>query len=65
MTDLVKDFNSYITKLDQLPLYPRNKMKVITIFIYSKMRWRLSIYDLSITWVIQNLDSIIKTYIYT
>ena len=61
VTDLVKDFNSYITKLDQLPLHPRNKMKVITIFIYSKIRWRLSIYDLSITWVIQNLDSIIKT----
>ena len=36
---------------------------IITRYVYSKLRWRFSIYNLSKTWVIQNLDSQIKEYI--
>ena len=36
---------------------------IITRSVYSKLRWRFSIYNLSKTWVIQNLDSQIKEYI--
>ena len=31
--------------------------------MYSKIRWEFSIYDLSCTWVVQSLDSIIKLYV--
>ena len=61
--ELTTDFNQYISILNQLPLHPRNKLQVISKFIYSKIRWRFSIYRLSETWVIQNLDSIIKEYV--
>ena len=61
--ELITDFNKYISILNQLPLHPKNKLQVISKFIYSKIRWRFSIYRLSETWVIQNLDSIIKEYV--
>ena len=59
----ITDFNKYISILNQLPLHPKNKLQVISKFIYSKIRWRFSIYRLSETWVIQNVDSIIKEYV--
>ena len=52
---------NYFEKLDRLPLHPKNKMKIISIYIYSKIKWEFSIYDLSITWVKQHLDSIVKS----
>ena len=61
--ELITDFNKYISILNQLPLHPKNKLQVISKFIYSKIRWQFSIYRLSETWVIQNLDSIIKEYV--
>ena len=60
--ELITDFNKYISILKQPPLHPKNKLPVISKFIYGKIRWRFSIYKLSETWVIQNLDSIIKEY---
>ena len=32
-------------------------------YVYSKFRWRLSMYNLGETWVKQNLDSIVKEYV--
>ena len=61
--ELITDFNNYTSILNQLPLHPKNKLQVISKFIYSKIRWRFSIYRLSETWIIQNLDSIIKEYL--
>ena len=60
--ELIIDFNQYVSILNQLLLHPKNKQLVISKFIYSKIRWRFSIYRLSETWVIQNLNSIIKEY---
>ena len=61
--ELITDFNKYIIISNQLPLHPKNKLQVISKFIYCKITWRFSIYWLSETWVIQNLDSIIKKYV--
>ena len=57
--DLVKELSGYLEKLDLLPLHPDNKCNIVTKFIFSKLRWKLSIYNLSETWVIQNLDNIV------
>ena len=45
---------------DTLPLHPKNKMMIVSRCDYSKLRWNLSIYELSETWTIQNLESIVK-----
>ena len=61
--DLVKELSGYLEKLDLLPLHPDNKCNIVTKFIFSKLRWKLSIYNLSETWVIQNLDNIVYSYV--
>ena len=60
--DLVNDLNKYLEKLDKLPLHTKNKLLVINRFIYSKLRWRFSIYNLSETWVKQNIDNLVSKY---
>ena len=62
--ELITDFSKYISILLNKTAYIyQNKLQVISKFIYRKIRWRFSIYRLSETWVVQNLDSIIKEYV--
>ena len=61
--ELKEDMTSYLKTLDSLPLHPHHKVSVITKYIYSKLRWRLSIYSISETWTIQNLDNVVNKYI--
>ena len=58
-TELVTDMNQYFDILNRLPLHPKHKLLIITRYIYSKLRWRFSIYDLTSTWVSQNIDTIV------
>ena len=60
---LLKDLNQYVEVIDRLPLHPKNKIMIVSHYVYSKLRWNLSIYEVSETWTIQNLDSIVKTYV--
>ena len=62
-TELKNEIREYVEKIHRTPLHPKNKINVVTRYVYSKIRWRLSIYDLSITWIKQNLDSIIIEYV--
>lgn len=62
-SDLEQDVSGYLEKIDILPLHPTNKCNVVTKYVYSKLRWRLSIYDLSETWVKQNLDNMVNKYV--
>ena len=46
-----------------LPLHPKHKINIVVRYVYSKLRWRLTTYDISHTWVKQNLDSIVTEYL--
>ena len=61
--ELVDSIVSYVTTTDSLPLTPFNKVAIINRYVYSKLRWRYSIYDLTETWIAQNIDNIIYKYI--
>ena len=61
--ELIADVSKYVDILHRLPLHPRNKLLIISRYVYSKLRWRFAIYKLSDTWVIQQLDSIVKEYV--
>ena len=50
---LVTEMNEYLNKLDRLPLHAKNKLLIINRYIYSKLRWRFSIYIICETWVKQ------------
>ena len=61
--DLVADNISYITKIGQLPLLPLNKLSILQSYVYSKYRWIFTIYDLTETWIAQNIHSLIGKFI--
>ena len=54
--ELELELTDYLEKIHRLPLHPRNKILITNKYVYSKLRWRLSIYKLSETWVVQHLD---------
>ena len=61
--ELEKRVISYLTVIDKLPLHPKSKIQILTIYVFSKIRWTLTIYEFPITWLKQKLDSSILYYI--
>ena len=61
--ELKEENISYITTIDKLPLTSLNKISIIQKYVYSKYRWVFSIYDLTETWVVENIDTIIGKYL--
>ena len=62
-SELKKDLRDYVELIHRLPLHPKQKIDIVMRYVYSKLRWRLTAYDLSYTWVKQNLDSIVIEYL--
>ena len=61
--DLTDELSKYLSKLDSVPLHPRKKITVINKYVSSKIRWPLTIYSFSETWIKQTLDSLILRYV--
>ena len=61
--NLTSLFDHYFEKLERLPLHPMNKIKIVNTYVYSKIKWFFMIYDVSETWVTNELDSIVKHFI--
>ena len=60
---LCDDLKSYLQITDKLNLHPASKIKIINEYIYSKLRWRLTIYNFSETWVVENLDNLLLYFV--
>ena len=55
---------NYFLKIDLLPLHPKNKLLILQRYVFSKIKWQFSMYQLTETWVKQNIDDfIINKYI--
>ena len=61
--ELKKDQRDYIENIHRLPLHPKHKINIVVRYVYSKLCWSLTTYDISHTWVKQNLDSIVSEYL--
>ena len=48
--------------IDKLPLHPKHKIMLYQRYVLSKISWHLTIADLPITWVKQNLDNIVSKF---
>jgi uncharacterized Zn-finger protein len=59
-TKLLADVSQYLAKIDLIPIKPLHKIKIVNQFVYSKLRWRFSIYDLTSTWVRRNVENVIS-----
>ena len=61
--ELEKRVISYLTVIDKLPLHLKFKVRILTSYVFSKIRWTLTIYEFPITWSKQKLDPSILYYI--
>ena len=55
-TDVIKsqlhsDLMDYIDTIEHLPLHSRFKIMIITRYVYSKLRWRLTVNEIDSTWI--------------
>ncbi|CAB4043669.1 Hypothetical predicted protein, partial [Paramuricea clavata] len=62
-SELCDLFNDIISKIDKLPLHPRNKILLYSRYLLSKISWNLTITDISKTWICETLDNIATKYI--
>ena len=60
---LLETTNLLLEAISKLPLHPKNKILLYSTYFMSKVSWDLTIADLDITWVKQNLDSLAHRYI--
>ena len=52
-----------MAEIDCFPCHPKNKLLLYHRFVLSKLSWHLTIADLSKTWVVENLDNIVSSFV--
>ncbi len=60
ITSLIKDLMSNI---DSKPLHPKNKLLLYSRYVLSKVSWHFTLSNISQTWVKENIDSVVNSYI--
>ena len=60
---LVQTITDQIEIIDNLPLHPKNKLKLYQQWILSKVSWHLTVTKISNTWMKNNIDNIVSRYI--
>ena len=63
MSILLETTNDLMTKIDQLPCHRKYKLSLYHRFNLSKIAWHLTIADLSKTWVVENVDTIVSKFV--
>ncbi len=52
-----------MTNIDSKPLHPKYKILIYSRYVLSKLSWHFTVTNLSKTWVVENIDSIVNSYI--
>jgi hypothetical protein len=47
--EILSEIDEYLQKIDLFPMNPFSKIRIIQNYVYSKLRWRFSIYPFSET----------------
>ena len=61
--ELKEDLEIYISRISSLPLHSTLKIRILTLFVYSKLKWRFSIYRFGETWIKQNCDMLVMNHV--
>ena len=61
--ELKKVLADYMEKINNLPLHPKHKINIYQRYVLSKISWHLTISDIPLTWIKQNLDNIVSRYL--
>ena len=55
--------SSLMSKIDLIPCHPKNKLLLYHRFALSKVSWHFTIANLGKTWVAENLDNLVSSYV--
>ncbi len=61
--ELSNTINEIMSDINNLPLHPKYKIQLYKSYVLSKISWHLTVTDISITWVKQNVDNVVHDYI--
>ena len=62
-SEITSIIDELMSDIDHKPLHPKNKLLVYSRHVLSKISWHLTVASLSKTWVIENIDSTVNSYI--
>ena len=60
---LTAELNKILSQIDLLPLHPKYKILLYSRHLLSKISWHFTVADLTKTWVSENLDNTVASYI--
>ena len=62
-SEIMDTLTDFLNKIDQLPLHPKNRIRLYSQYVLSKISWHFTISDIGKTWVNETLDPIVSKYI--
>ena len=60
--ELKNEVRKYVETIDQQSIKCFHKIEIMQHYVFSKLKWRFSVYHLTETWVSENLDNLINRY---
>ena len=60
---LKKNICEYMEIISALPLHPKNKLLIYQHYVLSKVSWDLTVANISMTWVKENLENKVSAYV--
>ena len=55
--------NEILQDIDKLPLHPRHKIALYKSYLLSQISWDLTVANIGLTWVKNNLDNVVSLYL--
>ena len=62
MSEVLQLVTDLMSKLDEIPCHPKNKLLLYRRFVLSKLSWHFTIADLGKTWIAENIDNLVSKY---
>ena len=60
--ELKNEVRKYAETIEKLLIQSFQKIEITQRFVFSRLKWRFSVYHLTETWVSENLDETINRY---
>ena len=62
-SEVLDTLTDLLNEIDDLPLHPKNKIRLYSQYAVSKISWHFTVSDIGKTWVNEMLDTVVSKYI--
>ena len=63
LSDVLDLVRNLMKQIDGIPCHPKNKLLLYHRFVLSKLSWHFTIANLGKTWVVENIDNLVASYL--